>query len=309
MALNTEHQLTSIVEHGEHKLLRPIINDSRIVLSRLKRAYGELKSCNGYGLFIPLIGDKVYHTDEEKFSLAPGQFLLLDHHQNCILDHHTQTEALAINIRVHQSFIEQALYTYRNSTETLLDNPYDNQTYEGQFYQGVFRLDDNQLGRYLADVVSKLDVYSDELWVNETELFHQAATSILLLQQQITDCTSRVPAKKTTTQKELFRRLNRAKMMIDDNLSSAMNITTLSKESSLSESHFLRSYKSMFGMSPYQYLLQRKVEAAAVCLQNSKESLTNIAFQLGFADLSSFSKSFKKVKGVSPAAFRKMVSC
>ena len=305
MALNTEHELTSIVENGRHKLLRPVQHNSRIVLSRLKRAYGELKSCNGYGLFIPLAGKKIYHTAAETFSVAPGHFILLEYHQDCFLDINSNEETMGINIRVHKSFVDQAYHTLYNSTNKLLDDPSGNTNYDGHFYQGVFHTSDTLLGNLLNRVVKTLDIENEELEMNETELFHEVSTSIILQQQNISACTKRLPAKKKSTQKELFKRLSMAKMIINDDLSGFYDIQTLAKEVSLSPYHFLRSYKSMFGISPHQYMMQRKMEVAAERLLSTPDSIMDIAFRLGFSELPGFSKSFKKFHGVSPAAFRK----
>ncbi len=94
--------------------------------------------------------------------------------------------------------------------------------------------------------------------------------------------------------KELFDRLSKAKNAIDEDISRKININALAKEATLSEFHFYRSFKNAFGISPYQYVLNKRLEKSMELLKEGKFMLTEIAYQVGFNDIYSFSKSFKK---------------
>jgi len=71
----------------------------------------------------------------------------------------------------------------------------------------------------------------------------------------------------------------------------------------MSPYHFARRFKQTTGKSPHQYILGLRIEQAKQQLLRGA-SLSQITEQLGFADQSHLSRSFKRVTGISPQAFR-----
>ena len=57
-------------------------------------------------------------------------------------------------------------------------------------------------------------------------------------------------------------------------------------------------------MTPYQYILGRRLRAAAAALRTSEEPVARAALDQGFADLSTFNHSFRRVMGVTPTVYR-----
>ncbi len=67
----------------------------------------------------------------------------------------------------------------------------------------------------------------------------------------------------------------------------------------------IRIFQRDFGTTPYQYLLNRKIETAQMLLKNSAKPVKVIAYELGFTDEYYFSNIFKKKTGISPQHYRK----
>jgi AraC-like DNA-binding protein len=80
--------------------------------------------------------------------------------------------------------------------------------------------------------------------------------------------------------------------------------TELARMAGLSVSQFDRRFQSAFGMSPRNYLLRVRVEDACRRLARSDEKIVVIAQECGFYDHAHFARSFRKLMGVSPAAYR-----
>ncbi len=76
----------------------------------------------------------------------------------------------------------------------------------------------------------------------------------------------------------------------------------------LSPFHFSRAFKQSFGMPPHRYHMMRRVEAAKELLNTTKTPMTEIALRLGFSEASSLSAGFRRMTGVSPSAYRRIVS-
>lgn len=110
-----------------------------------------------------------------------------------------------------------------------------------------------------------------------------------------------IQGKGNLVKTELYLRLQKAKNAVDEDISRKINISLLAREANLSEFHFLRSFKNAFGVSPYQYVLMRRLDRSVELLKGGDYMLTEIAYQVGFNDIYSFSKSFKKRFNTCPS--------
>lgn len=84
-------------------------------------------------------------------------------------------------------------------------------------------------------------------------------------------------------------------------------IEALCRHISRSESQTIRIFKKNFGITPYMYVLNKKIGLAKVLLTDTNLSIRQIAEKLCFADEYYFSNIFKDKVGVTPSAFRKGV--
>ena len=102
----------------------------------------------------------------------------------------------------------------------------------------------------------------------------------------------------------LLRRLLRAKDRIDAVSHEAWPVERLASVSGVSQAHFARSFKQAFGVPPHRYLLTRRVERAKALLRETDLSITEIAFQTGWASLGTFGRTFRDITGESPSSVR-----
>ena len=73
----------------------------------------------------------------------------------------------------------------------------------------------------------------------------------------------------------------------------------------MSKYHFLRSFRHVVGATPYQYLLGLRLRRAAVALTTTARSVSAIALDAGFGDISTFNAHFRRAFGQSPTALRR----
>jgi AraC-like DNA-binding protein len=83
------------------------------------------------------------------------------------------------------------------------------------------------------------------------------------------------------------------------------SLARLAEEARLSPYHFLRTFQSVVGVTPHEYVLRMRLRRAAARLVREKASVLEIAFDCGFGDVSNFNRSFRAEFGRSPRAFRK----
>jgi AraC family transcriptional regulator len=89
-----------------------------------------------------------------------------------------------------------------------------------------------------------------------------------------------------------------------DRIGEEHTVAALARLAAMSPYHFLRTFRDVTGTTPHQWLLRARLRAAAQRLAHGRERVTDIAFEVGFEDLSNFVRSFRAEFGVSPRAYR-----
>lgn len=101
------------------------------------------------------------------------------------------------------------------------------------------------------------------------------------------------------------RRAVEAALWLDQHSHEAVDLDGAAAQAGLSPFHFLRMFAKVIGVTPHQYLVRLRLRAAARLLAEDARSITDIALDVGFADLSNFVRTFHRAAGVSPGHFRK----
>jgi AraC-like DNA-binding protein len=96
-----------------------------------------------------------------------------------------------------------------------------------------------------------------------------------------------------------------AALFIDASSESPLDLDGVAREVGLSPFHFLRLFSRVLGVTPHQYLVRSRLRRAARLLAEPERSVTGVAFEVGFGDLSNFVRTFHRAAGVSPGEFRR----
>lgn len=104
----------------------------------------------------------------------------------------------------------------------------------------------------------------------------------------------------------LEQQIQNAIAYIDQHFNQEINNEEIAKEVNLSVYHFVRLFKRYTGSSPYQYLLDCRMQYAKTLLQTTDDSIESIATLSGFKNLSHFVQTFKKRTQLTPRQFRKL---
>ena len=101
------------------------------------------------------------------------------------------------------------------------------------------------------------------------------------------------------------RRAVEAALWIDAHSHTQLDLATIARAAGVSAFHFLRLFRAALGVTPHQYLLRARLRRAARLLAEDGRTITDVAQDAGFNDLSNFVRTFHRAAGVSPGAFRK----
>ena len=102
----------------------------------------------------------------------------------------------------------------------------------------------------------------------------------------------------------LERHLLRARDLADSHYDEPLDLRALAREAHVSPRHFSRTFRRVFGETPHQYLLTRRLERARHLLRTTGMSVAEICLEVGFTSVGSFTTTFRRHVGVSPTTFR-----
>ncbi|NKB18828.1 MAG: helix-turn-helix transcriptional regulator [Pseudanabaena sp. CRU_2_10] len=91
---------------------------------------------------------------------------------------------------------------------------------------------------------------------------------------------------------------------INENLNQDIKLADLAQLLDISQFHFSHLFKQAIGISPYQYLIQQRIERAKQLLKQTERSIMEIALECGFNSHSHLSKQFRQLTGITPTAYR-----
>lgn len=101
----------------------------------------------------------------------------------------------------------------------------------------------------------------------------------------------------------LYRRIVLAKLFIDRDYHTEINLDDIADEALFSRFHFIRLFRKIVGKTPHQYLIDVRIEQAKQLLREGA-TVSATCFAVGFDSVSSFSGLFKRRTGLSPSVFQ-----
>jgi AraC-like DNA-binding protein len=116
----------------------------------------------------------------------------------------------------------------------------------------------------------------------------------------LADGEPRTPAPNARDERRVAAALRRIRADAED----PPSLSGLAGAAGMSPFHFLRTFRAVVGVTPHQFILHERLRRAAVRLRQTDDSISSIAFDAGFNDLSTFNRRFRRLIGRTPSAYR-----
>lgn len=147
------------------------------------------------------------------------------------------------------------------------------------------------------DTDSELNIYC-------SRFINRPPCERMLLKGAMIVLLSRFIKTNTTTTNTDSGKLAEVREYINSHLSDDISVTTLANMACMSKSHFIRKFKATYSLSPKQFILHRRIERAELMLLLKNSSVKSISLSSGFEDISLFTKTFKRITGMTPKEYR-----
>jgi AraC-like DNA-binding protein len=247
-----------------------------------KNFSGEYKTYN-YSRFCTILSGRKHVTlnNNRKFMYTNDNYLLLPSNSKVHMDIHTDTKALVFEL--NDELVNNVLNKVNIEDNIKEEVKTDNNYFLGQNKYNILE----DINNIFAASKSKdsnneflIDLYAQKLVF---DLIKNKST------YQILNKNSSHP-------------INIAVKYINENIEEMINIKELAKDLHMSESNFSHLFKKVVGIKPVEYIKNKKLELALEFLRN--ESVTDVAFNLGYANISYFIRLFKDKYNMTPKQYK-----
>lgn len=235
----------------------------------------------GFTIAAVVEGNFVYHSDTGRKLQHPGSLLLGNHgaYFQCGHDHGTGDRCIALNFAASLFAEIAASATGRSSF---------------RFPTGML-----PVSRRVLPLVSRLAAApGNSSPLRLEEFVTDMCESVIGELHGHAETSQRVGAREERRVADVLR-------FIERNASDRLQLEEFADMARMSKYHFLRVFRKVAGVTPYQYMLSVRLRRAASQLIGSNEAVSAIAFEAGFGDLSTFNRRFRQHFGVNPSAFRR----
>lgn len=259
-------------------------------------------STENFHICVPYDGTETYRVDGQFIPLQIGQYFILQPGQTARGEGNFGKEVQGLCFFLTKKILSEVAAGMNTILENSLENSGFNSWTEQEFVSKIYYFHENIFGQYLKNLLPKLMQSGDGIIADETGFYYDLAEALLDGHRQINRQLNAIPYSKTMTRHEIYRRISLVRHHILDNFSEPVILEDLEKVALFSKYHIVRLYRNIYGVTPYQHLLQLRIEKAKILLSRNY-SPTEVAYQLSFSDRRAFRKIFKKFTGMTPSDF------
>lgn len=184
--------------------------------------------------------------------------------------------------------------------EAICKKKYLDPIYERKFIMPEYLDDSNPIKSKLEPLINNL---TDINWPdgNKNELLIKAR--LLEIMHIIKNHCKKVQGDEKNAN-EVNRKIKKSLIYLETNYHENITIAQIAKVSNFSESYFSKLFRQLTGSSFTRYLKDYRLERAAQMLRNSDSRVSNVAFLVGFNNLSYFTRAFKTKYKINPKAYK-----
>jgi AraC family transcriptional regulator len=249
-------------------------------------------------------GRALYDTGRGRFAVDERSYLVLNEGQRYAITLDSREKVESFCVFFARGLASEVSRAVSARAEDLLDEP-EASTGSPAFWERTYAHD-----ALVSPALRELRRRAASGMLDEREALreslHGLLERLLVAQGMVRREGRTLSSLKASTRVELLHRLYRARDFMAATLEEPLRLDRMARVACLSPTHFLRTFRQLFGQSPHQYLIGLRLAEARRLLLSGGATVTDVGAAVGFESLGSFSRLFKERVGSSPDAFRKM---
>jgi AraC family transcriptional regulator len=255
-------------------------------------------------LHVDFTGDIMYRVGGKKHLVKPRNYLISNFgtEVSCYLSSTIEHKNVCVAFRA--GLLEQMHYELSGSHDKLLTQPHFINGAPVEFLEKTYEYSDlvaNGLTRLLSVSENPNTApIQEEIELCCSELLGQ----LLIEQYHLHSGVQSIRKVRWSTRKEAYLRLDIARQYMHDNFNTVATLREVADHSCLSIYHFQRLFKQTFNKTPYQYLNEIRLDKALELVKSSGQPINNICRLVGFEDVASFIRLFRKTYHITPGKLR-----
>lgn len=277
---------------GEFYNISSQCDNGSFVLSNVKQIDFSSKA-DEPSIKMVLSGIENYSVNGKKYKLKSDRFLVVNNQSdvNVIIDDKKGVKGACLFPK--KTLFNDVFRQHRNSCEALLNDPFKIE--KADLLEKAFSFRENRTGAFLENNIQFIiDNHRQEKELNFNAFYLKLVECMIFDQLELEGKLKNLSSTRKSTKEELYRRVSNAKIYIDDNYTERINLDVLAQNAYLSKYHFLRSFKALYKLSPYQYILSLRLEKARELL-SMDYSFAEVSNLIGFSDEKNLRKAIKRL--------------
>ncbi len=234
-----------------------------------------------------LEGEEHYKVNQKKIHLKKGQFLVGN---SCIdaevlIDTHDATKGICID--VSKDLILDVIDCHFAKADH-----FTSFLFEHEVVIQKHLVSESHLSKTMQDLGGSFEQFLKNPYPLQPDVMMKIAEDIVHDHYQMFQSYQSLTFKKETTNTRIFDFIFDAKNYMDLHFLNDISVEKMAQEAKLSHYHFIRLFKKIFQITPYQYILEKRLELAKELLLK-QNAIADVYCHTRFADNASFSKAFK----------------
>lgn len=264
----------------------------------------EYSAKGSFGLSLKTVrsGNILFECGGGAHLVTPDSYLVINQGQEYKVSIKTSQPTQPVSFFYSKPFLNDVMASWATSYEQALDGDLAQNLKEQAFYEKLY-FDPTMLQALKTFFMRFDDLRDDSEWLRE-----QSAALLARLLSVHLDTVREVNGlhlARESTREEIYRRLHKARDYALANLHEPVTLDELANVACFSPSYFMRTFKSVFGTTPYQYIVQHRLERAKRLLVNTDMPIGEVCLAVGFQSFGAFSWFFSKKTGLCPERYRK----
>jgi AraC-like DNA-binding protein len=249
-------------------------------------------------------GWEQYTVRDKQFILNSGDYLLCNaaSEGKVLVDNLHQVQGICIDIE--QTLMSEVVASLRSPDSSIPDLNLGSFFCTEEFLEQTFNAYQSKLGSLLKKIEHIIQKSPFESHQFELEFYYYLAEAIVDDYIPTVKEFRTLRCIKLSTKRDLFRKLSEGKNFMDNHYCIDIDISEVARQSNISQYHFFRLFRMMYGMSPYQYIRNKRLVKANQLLKTKDMPLAQLAMDIGYSDIYSFSKAYKQFYGAAPSSDR-----